>query len=95
MYWDDDAVHFFANSMWKNAIFGYMPISNWMYIAMGTNRAGSTFAVLRLRSGHIAQSTLSTNTALTPNSVFQGSNNAVTFTVRGYTGLFSGRKTYD
>jgi hypothetical protein len=96
IYWLEGGVNFFDDSIGLsiNMEFGSLPLSYWIYVAIGMNGADSSFAVVRVRGEIPYKMTLGTSPALTTSSVFQGSGDASSFTVRGYTGLFSGRKAH-
>lgn len=95
IYWAEGLVLFFIlPSSQVQLTYWSLPLSKWMYMAMGMNGAGSAFGVVRLRGEDLYKLTLATSAALTSGSVFDGSYESQSFTVRGYTGLFSGRKAH-
>jgi hypothetical protein len=71
-----------------------MPLSTWIYIGLGAKVTGSYFffAIVRGQDPYLIPQEGSLE--LTTSTVYQGSDNAVGFTVRGYTGLLSRRENH-
>ncbi len=73
---------------------GGPPRSKWIYFGIGAKVANSYFFFAVVKGQDPILIPEDGNLALTTSSVFQGSDNAVGFTVRGYTGLLSRRENH-
>ena len=94
MFWQNGKLLYFDGvaQLDVSMAFGSLPLSKWIYFAMGTRGTGYSFGVVRLRGGEPYQLRIPVDRPLTSSSIFQGSNDCTSFTVRGYTGILSGRK---
>jgi len=76
LYFGEDNTNFFTK-----VVSGGLPLSTWVYMAMGMYEIGSSFAVVQLRGENPYQLTLANSPALTTDTVYVGSNDVTSFTV--------------
>jgi len=66
---------------------GYLRLGTWMMVLYGTQVAGTTFGAFALRDGSYMYVTISATSTLPTTAIYDGSDDANLFAVRGYTGL--------